>query len=221
MKTSWRRLEDVFWRRRRKTSSRRLQDVFIKMNVCRDLSQHSAKNIRQKENDSKEVTVINFMAYWRKIPLKTLQLKLFQESAKHLLDIFLSISWHSQRVDIIFDVYEEDNIKAFERNRRISGTRPIEIEIIQDSTSIPVDMSSFWGSSSNKKTIFYQMAPASLSIQSTGLPRRSTWRKSKYMHKIWTMPRFHYCWVVILWTWRSWQQASLSHQPCDKRRPSR
>ena len=34
---SWsRRLEDVFWRRRRITSSRRLQDVFIKTNVCWD-----------------------------------------------------------------------------------------------------------------------------------------------------------------------------------------
>ena len=30
---SWRRFEDVFWRRRRLTSSRRLQDVFIKMNA--------------------------------------------------------------------------------------------------------------------------------------------------------------------------------------------
>ena len=96
------------------------------------LSQPSAKNIRQKENDSKEVTVIDFMAYARKIPLKTLQLKLFEEFAKHLLDIFLSISWHSQRVDIIFDVYVEDSIKAFERNRRTSGIKPIEIEIIQD-----------------------------------------------------------------------------------------
>ena len=33
IKTSWRRLEDAFWRRRRKTSSRRLQEVFIKTNV--------------------------------------------------------------------------------------------------------------------------------------------------------------------------------------------
>ena len=37
IKTSWRRLQDVFWRRRRKTSSRRLQDVFIKTNVCWDI----------------------------------------------------------------------------------------------------------------------------------------------------------------------------------------
>ena len=29
-----RRLEDVFWRRKRKISSRRLQDVFIKVNAC-------------------------------------------------------------------------------------------------------------------------------------------------------------------------------------------
>ena len=70
--------------------------------------------------------------------------------------------------------------------------------------------------------IFYQMAPISLSIQSTGLPRRSTWRKSKskYMHKIWTLPRLHYFLFIILWTWRNWQQASLLHQPCDKWRPS-
>ena len=32
--SSWRRLQDVFWRWRRKMSSRRLQDVFIKTNVC-------------------------------------------------------------------------------------------------------------------------------------------------------------------------------------------
>ena len=90
------------------------------------------------------------MAYAKKIPLKTLQFKLFEEFAKHLLDTFLSISWHSQRVDIIVDVYLDNTIKAFERNRRTSGIKPIEIEIIQDSTPIPVDMSSFWGSSSNK-----------------------------------------------------------------------
>ena len=90
------------------------------------------------------------MAYARKIPLKTLQLELFEEFEKHLLDIFLSISWHSQRVDIIFDVYVEDSIKAFERNRRTFCIKPIEIEIVQDSTPIPVDMSSFWGCSPNK-----------------------------------------------------------------------
>ena len=51
------------------------------------LSQPSAKNIGQKENDSKEVTVIDFIAYARKTPLKTLQIKLFEEFAKNLLDI--------------------------------------------------------------------------------------------------------------------------------------
>ena len=61
------------------------------------------------------------MAYARKIPLEALQLKLFEEFAKHLLNIFLSISWHSQRVDLIFVVYVDDSIKAFKRNRRTSG----------------------------------------------------------------------------------------------------
>ena len=94
------------------------------------------------------------MAYARKIPLETLQLKLFEEFAKHLLNIFLSISWHSQRVDLIFVVYVEDSIKAFERNRRTSGIKTIKIETIQGSTPIPVDLSLFWGSSSNKINIF-------------------------------------------------------------------
>ena len=48
------------------------------------------------------------------------------------------------------------SVKAFERNRRTSRIKTIEIEIIQDSTPIPVDMSSFWGSSS-KKTKFQQV----------------------------------------------------------------
>ena len=104
----------------------------------------------QKENDSKEVTVIDFMAYARKIPLKTIQLKLFEEFSKHLLDIFLSISWHSQRADIISDVDVEDSIRAFERNKKTSGIKAIETAIIEDSTPIPVDTSSFWGSFSNK-----------------------------------------------------------------------
>ena len=48
--------------------------------------------------------------------------------------MFLSISWHSQRVDTIFYVYVEDSIKVFERNRRTSGIKPTEIEIIYDSS---------------------------------------------------------------------------------------
>ena len=43
-----RRLEDVFWRWRRKTSSRRLQDIFIKANVCWDFKMFIAEiNIKK------------------------------------------------------------------------------------------------------------------------------------------------------------------------------
>ena len=47
MKTSWRRLEDVFWRRRRKRSSGRLQDVFIKTNVCWESSSQESKKCKK------------------------------------------------------------------------------------------------------------------------------------------------------------------------------
>ena len=48
------------------------------------LSQPSAKNIGQKENDSKEVTVIDFKAYARTIPFKTVHFNYL----KNLLNIF-------------------------------------------------------------------------------------------------------------------------------------
>ena len=48
------------------------------------LSQPSAKNIGQKENDSKEVTVIDFKAYARTIPFKTVRFSYL----KNLQNIF-------------------------------------------------------------------------------------------------------------------------------------
>ena len=62
------------------------------------------------------------MAYARKIPLETLQLKLFEEFAKHLLNIFLSISWHSQRVDLIFVVYVEDRSRHLKETEGLLGS---------------------------------------------------------------------------------------------------
>ena len=59
IKTSWRRLEDVFWRRRR----RRLQDVFIKTNVCwvKTLAKH--KKMRLNLIRSK-VLLLDYFPGW-------------------------------------------------------------------------------------------------------------------------------------------------------------
>ena len=80
------------------------------------LSRLSAKSIGQKESGGEEVTT-DFVAYITNTPLKTLQLKLIAEFAEHLLEIFLLISCHSPRVDKIVDIYVEDSIKTFERNK--------------------------------------------------------------------------------------------------------
>ena len=56
------------------------------------LSKPSEKILKEKERYSKEVTVIDFMAYARKIPLKSLQLRSFPEFAEHMQGMFLSIS---------------------------------------------------------------------------------------------------------------------------------
>ena len=49
------------------------------------------------------------------------RVKLFPELAEYLLEIFLLISCHSQRVDIIFNVHVDDGIKTFEKTSRNSG----------------------------------------------------------------------------------------------------
>ena len=87
--------------------------------IKKHLSQPPAKSSRQKESGAEEVTNIDFMAYARNISLKTIQLKSLAGFAEHLSEIFLSFSCHSQRVDIIFDVYVDDSITTFKGTEEI------------------------------------------------------------------------------------------------------
>ena len=59
------------------------------------LSKPSEKILKEKERYSKEVTVIDFMAYARKIPLKSLQLRSFTKLAGDMQGMFLSTSRNS------------------------------------------------------------------------------------------------------------------------------
>ena len=93
-------------------------------------------------------TVINFMAYARKIPAKQLKLKTFGDMASHLWKAFSAMSSTCKRIDVVFDIYEAGGFKDFERIRR-STVDPIEVSINCSDTPLLIDMDRFWASISN------------------------------------------------------------------------
>ena len=59
-----------------------------------------------------------FMGYARKVPVKTQNLKTFLDLVKTLWKTLLSISSSCSRLDMLFDLCQNNSIKGSERNRR-------------------------------------------------------------------------------------------------------
>ena len=95
------------------------------------------------------VTMIDFMAYARKVPVKKANLRTYEDFIKNLWNTFTHIAKNSNRIDIIFDLYLEGSIKQNERDRRKKST-PINVTICSTDQTLPVEMDSFWSSSKNK-----------------------------------------------------------------------
>ena len=63
------------------------------------------------------MTVIDFMAFVRKVALTKLNILTFGEFANNLWRTFLSIAKDSRRIDIVFDLYFTHSIKLYERQQ--------------------------------------------------------------------------------------------------------
>ena len=87
------------------------------------------------------------MASTRKI--KSKELKSFGEFTRTILEFIFNSAKDSQRIDLIFDSYTEKSPKDSERKRR-STVSPIELNILNKNTPLPVEMGRFWASSNNK-----------------------------------------------------------------------
>ena len=94
------------------------------------------------------VIVFDFMAYSRKVPVKKLNLRTYEDLSKNLWATFQRLSSNSKRIDIVFDIYLDGSIKQQERSRR--GKEHVETTISSFNQTLPVEMDKFWGSSSNK-----------------------------------------------------------------------
>jgi len=93
--------------------------------------------------------VFDFMAFCRKVPIKKMKLCTFEDLFKSLWFTFQHLSSKSSRLDIVFDIYLENSVKQQERDRRIKK-QVTETIITNVQQALPVEIQSFWGSSSNK-----------------------------------------------------------------------
>ena len=62
------------------------------------------------------------------------------------------LSQNAESVQLVFDTYVEGSVKDSERLRRNSMTT-VDIGIIEDETLFPLEIDSFWGSTSNKQKL--------------------------------------------------------------------
>lgn len=69
------------------------------------------------------------------------------EFCKSIKDKISSV--HATRIDFVFDSYFQKSIKSSERIRRCKS-ECIEVNLIDEKTSLPNDANKFWGSSNNK-----------------------------------------------------------------------
>ena len=94
--------------------------------------------------------IIDFTSFPRKVPIKKLNLKTFSDLVANLWSSFNSLSRDCTRIDIVFDLYKDDSIKACERSRRRGSLSGIPTSVARPSQPLPVDIDTFWYLSSNK-----------------------------------------------------------------------
>jgi hypothetical protein len=131
------------------------RDGFLTKTVKSDLVHELENKLEQPpililpESVGFTATVIDFMAFARRVPVKTAKLKNFQEFAECVWKTIHGAAGVSERIDIIFDNYYDRSIKGFERSRR-SKKVPVEFGYPQGYTPLPIDMEAYWASSQNK-----------------------------------------------------------------------
>ena len=95
------------------------------------------------------MTVVDFMALVRKLPVKKMGIHSFGELTESLSNSILATGSESTRIDIIFYVYQKSSIKQMERSQR-SSSQQITITIRFSNQKLPVDLDMFWSSMLNK-----------------------------------------------------------------------
>ena len=99
------------------------KDGFLRKSQKSDLLTQVKKRVHcpsivRVEEGKYQMIIIDFMSFARKVPIKRLNLKIFSGFVANLWSSFNSLSRDCTRIDIVFFLYKDDNIKAGERSRR-------------------------------------------------------------------------------------------------------
>ena len=122
----------------------------VKSSLVKELEKQLNANDYFHPKSWKMVTtacIVDVMGYIRRLKLK--QLKTFGELCEQFISMVSNIHLKSTRIDFVFDSYLEGSIKDSERERR-SKCRAIDLNYINFTTPLPVDLDAFWASNSNK-----------------------------------------------------------------------
>ena len=94
-----------------------------KASLSRELVNQLPEENRNAKCDA-QMTMVDFMALVRKLPMKKIGRDSFGQLAGSLSCSILAIGSKSTRIDIIFDVYQKSSIKQMERAQRSSSVPP-------------------------------------------------------------------------------------------------
>ena len=113
-----------------------------------ETSYYSSINDALFQSDEKTCYVVDVMNSLRKV--MTSEKKTFGAVASAFFSYVQGITKNSGRVDYVFDSYHKLSPKKFERIQRQGKSVVIDINHISEEVLLPVQLSSFWGSSRNK-----------------------------------------------------------------------
>ena len=116
--------------------------------LSRELVNKLPEESRNDKCDA-QMTVVDFMALVRKLPMKQMGLGTFGKLAESLSNSILAKGSGYKRIDVIFDVYQKKSIKQMERAQR-SSSEEIEVTIQSDNQKLRVNLDMFWSSMLNK-----------------------------------------------------------------------
>ena len=126
------------------------QQKLIKSTLVKKLEEqlvkYDATNF-STQSKLKTAYLVDVMANIRKIKIK--ENKTFGHLCKSFFNYVFKIGEVTDRIDFVFDSYMEGSIKDSERRRR-QTVAAIDLNDIENSTPLPVEMDRFWGSSNNK-----------------------------------------------------------------------
>ena len=125
----------------------------VKSALVQELEKSLGKHNQKEPSTADNVHttfIADMMANVRKMNAK--EANTFGESCVNTLNYIHNAAKDANRIDLVFDSYVEMSIKDSERKRR-QTIAPIELNMINLETPLPVEMNRFWSSGHNKQKL--------------------------------------------------------------------